>query len=80
MEITLSRKINRSGSYFTKSTLTSSQSPKGSIMPDIDVHLRIVGLFFSETVEIDNTERLSIKNVLDTYITGKPVSEPDRLA
>ena len=49
-------------------------------MPIIKVHLRIVGLFFSETVEIDNTELLSIKNVLDTYITGKPVSEPDGLA
>jgi len=49
-------------------------------MPDIDVHLRIVGLFFSKTVQINNDRPISIKDVIDKYIKDNdffyPVNDP----
>lgn len=46
----------------------------------ITVHLRIVGLFFSATVEIENNQPLSIKNIIDAYISKNPIGQPGGLA
>jgi hypothetical protein len=38
----------------------------------INVKLRIVGLYFNETVEIDDTEDFTVRDVLDKYIAKHP--------
>lgn len=46
----------------------------------ITVNLRIVGIFFSEKVEVDASHPLSVKNVLDAYISTHPLSLPRGLS
>ncbi len=42
-------------------------------MPDIiNVRLRIVGLYFNETVTINNKRNLTVRDVLDKYIKENP--------
>jgi len=41
-------------------------------MPTINVKLRIVGLYFNETVKINNRPGLTVRDVLDKYISDHP--------
>jgi hypothetical protein len=41
-------------------------------MPEISVRLRIVGLYFNETVKINDKQKLTVRDVLDKYISEHP--------
>jgi hypothetical protein len=41
-------------------------------MGEINVRLRIVGLYFNETVTIEDKEELTVRDVLDKYISDHP--------
>jgi len=41
-------------------------------MPPINVKLRIVGLYFNETVEVTSSATLSVRDVMDKYIKNNP--------
>jgi hypothetical protein len=49
-------------------------------MAQIKVELRIVGLFFSKTVELDDTMPLSVKDVIDAYVKNFPIDKLNGLS
>ena len=41
--------------------------------PKINIKLRIVGLYFNETIRIENVPTLTVKNIIDKYVKANPL-------
>lgn len=42
-------------------------------VPKINIKLRIVGLYFNETIKIENSATLIVKDIIDKYVKANPL-------